>query len=157
MEMWLRLACVADVGYIRGADQAWHRDHPASLSARKVDLAVDWDQRRQAFETLFAGPAGDLPWADQAARTARRTLERNLLEMLEHEVDVTGGRSDVFRSLAALDVEHTAEDERRRRQILRRAEGQRGALDRTLSVARRGRGMIRARLRQRRWHRQGEY
>ncbi|MBV1779205.1 glycosyltransferase [Paeniglutamicibacter sp. ABSL32-1] len=53
MEMWMRIASVSRVAYIRGADQAWHRDHALSLSARKVDFTTDFEQRWLAFETLF--------------------------------------------------------------------------------------------------------
>ncbi len=54
MEMWLRIASVSDVAFIRGADQAWHRDHAQSLSARKVNDAVDLAERAKVFETLFS-------------------------------------------------------------------------------------------------------
>lgn len=157
MEMWMRLASVADVGYVHGVDQAWHREHSASLSARKVDIVVDLQERRQAFDTLFAGPAGELPWAEQAERAARRALDRHTLELLEHEVDVDGGRSAAFRSLVALDVEPVPENVRHRDRILRRAGRTRGPVDRGLSMARRARGMVRSRIRQRRWRRRGEY
>ncbi|WP_411732517.1 glycosyltransferase family 2 protein [Paeniglutamicibacter sp.] len=53
MEMWMRIASVSHVAYIRGADQAWHRDHAGSLSARKVNVTTDFEQRWLAFETLF--------------------------------------------------------------------------------------------------------
>lgn len=156
-EMWLRLASVADVGYIHGVDQAWHREHSSSLSARKVDVAVDLQERRLAFQTLFAGPAGQLPWAGQAERAASRALDRHVVELLGHEVDVNGGRSELFSSLLALDVEPSAENARQREQIIRRAQGRRGAVERGRSLLRRGRGMVRARIRHHRWHRRGEY
>jgi hypothetical protein len=61
MEMWLRLAAFSDVTYIHGADQAWHRDHAASMSARKVDTYRDLIERQKAFQCLFAGMAGAFP------------------------------------------------------------------------------------------------
>lgn len=53
MEMWFRLALHGDVGWISGADQAWHREHAASLSAREVDVLTDLRERRKAFDELF--------------------------------------------------------------------------------------------------------
>ncbi len=61
MEMWFRIAAFCDVAYIRGADQAWHREHPKSLSAVEVDAFRDLTERRDAFETLFNGAAGQIP------------------------------------------------------------------------------------------------
>lgn len=59
MEMWMRIALESDVGWIGGADQAWHREHPASMSATEVSVMVDLDQRKAAFETLFTGRFGE--------------------------------------------------------------------------------------------------
>jgi len=56
MEMWLRISAVSDIAYIHGVDQAWHREHPKSLSARKVDNYRDIVERHLAFETLFSDP-----------------------------------------------------------------------------------------------------
>lgn len=53
MEMWFRLALHGDVGWISGADQAWHREHESSLSAREVDVLTDLDERSKAFDELF--------------------------------------------------------------------------------------------------------
>lgn len=55
MEMWFRLALYGDVGWITGADQAWHREHDASLSAREVDVLTDLSERAKAFDALFSG------------------------------------------------------------------------------------------------------
>ncbi len=76
MEMWLRISAVSDVAYIRGADQAWHREHNASLSARKVDAYVDMVERKLAFETLF-------DW------------------MTKQRMDTAGLREDAMRAVAA--------------------------------------------------------
>ena len=55
MEMWLRMSTVADVGYVTGVDQAWHRDHPASLSTSAEEPLVILAEIRDAFDTLFDG------------------------------------------------------------------------------------------------------
>lgn len=157
MEMWLRLAAFSDVGYVHGADQAWHRDHPASLSAREVDLAVDLMERRLAFETLFAGPAGGLAWAPAAHRRVRRALDREVLDLLEHQVDVGGGRSPMFQRLQDLALEPTRENLARRDRILLRAGQDRGPVDRAGALARRVRGRLRNDAAWRNWHRNGEF
>lgn len=60
MEMWFRLARDSDVGWVGGSDQAWHRDHSESRSAKDVDVMVDFRERRLAYETLFDDGIGDL-------------------------------------------------------------------------------------------------
>ena len=52
-ELWMRLARAADVARVDGADQAWHREHDASLSASQVDGLRDLQERREAFTVLF--------------------------------------------------------------------------------------------------------
>lgn len=157
MEMWLRMASFSDVGYVHGADQAWHREHPASLSARKVDVVVDLTERRLAFETLFAGPAGDLDWAPAARDRVRRVLDREVLDLLEHEVDVGAGRSPLFGRLVELPLEPTRENHVRRGRLLRRAQGSRGPGDHGASLLRRLHARFRNDAAWRNWHRNGEF
>ncbi len=56
LELWMRIARDSLVAWVGGADQAWHRVHAASLSATKVDVMTDLDERAAAFRTLFADP-----------------------------------------------------------------------------------------------------
>lgn len=70
MEMWLRLAAFSDVAYIHGADQAWHRDHAESLSARAVDSYRDLVERHQAFDTLFSRVGGEIPESEALRKEA---------------------------------------------------------------------------------------
>ena len=72
-EMWMRMSAFADVAHIEGADQAFHRTHPGSLSAG-VDIVTDLMERRAAFSTLFSGPAASLPEAPELLHTAMRSL-----------------------------------------------------------------------------------
>jgi glycosyltransferase involved in cell wall biosynthesis len=51
-EMWLRLAAHADVGYIRGADQAFYRLHGHNMTESRTHL-VDLRQRRLAYEAVL--------------------------------------------------------------------------------------------------------
>lgn len=78
MEMWMRIALVSDVGHVDGADQAWHREHESSLSARGSNVLVDLFERRQAFDTLVESltniEARRLGWL------ARRALAHEALD-----------------------------------------------------------------------------
>lgn len=87
MEMWFRIAAFSDVARIDGPDQAWHRDHPDSLSARLVDDTVDLFERRAAFDVLFGGPAGEIPEAPALQWLARRSLARDALDRACHLFD----------------------------------------------------------------------
>ncbi len=89
MEMWMRLAAFSDVAYVGGADQAWHREHPASLSAAAdspLGLTI-LEERRAAFETLFSGVAGELPGMARLREVARETLAREALRRASYEYD----------------------------------------------------------------------
>lgn len=74
MEMWFRLALHGDVGWVGGADQAWHREHSASLSAREVDVLTDLRERSLAFDTLFGSAAGASGLIERLHSLARRAL-----------------------------------------------------------------------------------
>ena len=76
MEMWLRMSAFCDVAYIHGADQAWHREHARSLSAREVTTMRDLAERRDAFETLFSGKAATIPQAEALHALAKLALAK---------------------------------------------------------------------------------
>jgi GT2 family glycosyltransferase len=84
MEMWLRISAFSDVAYIHGVDQAWHRDHAESLSARKVDSFRDLIERRDAFRTLFGGVAEELAEADELLRRSMLAIAAQALEEAVH-------------------------------------------------------------------------
>jgi glycosyltransferase involved in cell wall biosynthesis len=86
-EMWLRISAFADVARVNGPDQAWHRDHPDSLMARLVDELTDLQERRAAFDVLFAGPAGSIPEAAVLQRLANRAIAREALRRACHLYD----------------------------------------------------------------------
>ena len=81
MEMWMRMAAVADVGRVDGPDQAWYRVHPQSLQRTvHAGVLVDMEQRRDAFAWTFAGPGGLLPAAAELHDSARRALAAEALD-----------------------------------------------------------------------------
>lgn len=87
MEMWMRIAAFSDVAYVHGCDQAWHREHEESLSARKVDSLVDLAERRLAFDTLFTGIARDIPRVADLQVAADRSLDRASIAAARNEAD----------------------------------------------------------------------
>lgn len=72
-EMWLRFAVHADVGYIRGVDQAFYRTHGQNMTVSRTPL-VDLRQRRLAFETILDRYGAELTDADQLAAMVHRRL-----------------------------------------------------------------------------------
>src|SRR5215472_4824801 len=52
LQIWMRLAANADVGFLRGVDQAYYRLHEQNMR-RSYDALMDLRQRRLAFETVL--------------------------------------------------------------------------------------------------------
>lgn len=87
MEMWLRIASVSDVAYVRGADQAWHREHGASLSQSLDPAFGDLEDRRDAFDTLFAWATARVPDASRLHDLARQALADEARRNIAHMTD----------------------------------------------------------------------
>jgi len=102
MEMWLRIAAFSDVAYIHGVDQAWHRDHPNSLSATKVDVLKDLHERRDCFDVLFSGIAGTLPQAAQLHRMAMMALATDAVELASRQYDRAVANLDLVDAFIAI-------------------------------------------------------
>ena len=92
MEMWFRIAAHADVGYITGVDQAWHREHSLSLSNQAADPRVILGEVRAAFKELFGGLGDDYPDRDALHASARRAVARAALDQAARRMD--RGRPD---------------------------------------------------------------
>jgi glycosyltransferase involved in cell wall biosynthesis len=82
LQMWLRIAAVSDVAYIRGAAQALYRVHRDSMLRSMLNDSdgrmVDLRERRAAFETFFA-VVGERPELVRWRRLAGRALARQAL------------------------------------------------------------------------------
>ncbi len=160
MELWFRLSAFADVAYVQGADQAWHRDHEASMSAKEVDELVDLRERGEAFDVLFQGPLAGKPEASALRAIARRTLAREAVSTARHELDRGAGGSPLYSfclelaiSLDPAVVHNPAWKKLASRSLaspVPRAFG-------FTSLAARLRGRIRSELQWQRWHRTGVY
>jgi glycosyltransferase involved in cell wall biosynthesis len=78
MEMYLRLAANADVGFIRGVDQAYYRLHGKNMS-QAVSPLMDLRQRRLVFEIVLARYSEKMQDAKRMSDTVHRTLSREAL------------------------------------------------------------------------------
>ncbi|MDD1476182.1 glycosyltransferase family 2 protein [Arthrobacter sp. H16F315] len=160
MELWFRLSAFADVAYIHGADQAWHREHSESLSAREVNVLVDLQERREAFDVLFAGPAGSIAEAGELRRCATRALVEEALKTARRELDRGAGQTDLFRSSRELARElapGVVGTPAWTRLALRPGQTSRSARFTAAALARRMAARLRSELQWRRWHRTGVY
>ena len=54
LNMWLRIAAVADIAYVRGVPQAVYRVHSDSMLRSQASTMVDLRERRMAFDSFFA-------------------------------------------------------------------------------------------------------
>jgi glycosyltransferase involved in cell wall biosynthesis len=78
MEMWMRLAANADVGYLRGADQAYYRQHGQNMYMSHNPL-VDLSQRRLAYQVVLDRYGEKLSDAGRLSNVAHRKLGREAL------------------------------------------------------------------------------
>ncbi|WP_158553293.1 MULTISPECIES: glycosyltransferase family 2 protein [Mesorhizobium] len=75
MEMWLRIAAISDIGYVRGADQAYYRIHPASMQRTiHAGMMNDLKGRELAFRSTFEKEGATLPERDALYAMARKAL-----------------------------------------------------------------------------------
>jgi hypothetical protein len=78
LEMWLRIAAVADVAYVRGVPQAFYRKHGNNMTQQRTKL-VDLFERRETFNTFFRRHAAHLASAAQFEEDARKALASQAL------------------------------------------------------------------------------
>jgi glycosyltransferase involved in cell wall biosynthesis len=83
VNMWLRVAAISDVAYVKGAAQALYRIHTNSmyrtLHASGSGPIVDFKDRREAFARFFDNDEGNLSDRGGQRRLAMRTLARQAL------------------------------------------------------------------------------
>ncbi len=80
MEMWLRIAAVSDVGHIEGPDQAYHRDHAASMTASSTKLMDLRDRRSWCSRRCSTGTTWPSPTVTGCSELARRSLAAEALD-----------------------------------------------------------------------------
>ena len=91
LNMWLRVAAVSDVAYVKGATQALYRVHPDGMLRDMLQSAsgavLDLRERRAAFEEFFAVAGARLPEAGRLHTVARRELARQALWQVSRAYD----------------------------------------------------------------------
>ncbi len=73
MEMWMRLAANADVGFIRGVDQAYYRLHEHNMR-KAYDALMDLRERQLVFEAVLERYGDSLPEAARLSDLVRHAL-----------------------------------------------------------------------------------
>jgi hypothetical protein len=109
LEMWLRVAAVSDIAYVRGVPQAIYRIHPGSMLRSQDGPMVDLRERRLAFDSFFLSAGSELPEAARLRERAMRALARQALWQASRAVDkghVRGPEATPYDELVefALDV-----------------------------------------------------
>ena len=90
LNLWLRIAAVSDVAYIRGVPQAIYRVLSASMSRTQGSPLVDLVDRRIAFDSLRAHCGSGLPDGEALVMRARRALARQALWRASRTIDHGG-------------------------------------------------------------------
>ena len=93
MELFMRLAAHADVGFIRGVDQAYYRLHGQNMS-KAVSPLMDLRQRRAVFEAVLERYTDSLSDPKQLSDIVHRKLAREALWAAGRVYD----RGDIRRS-----------------------------------------------------------
>lgn len=95
IEMWMRFALHADVGYLRGVDQAYYRLHDTNMSSAYYGRSGldDIRQRLAAYEALLRKANGQLPDSERLVRRLRRNLAREALQRAGRAYDK--GRTEI--------------------------------------------------------------
>jgi glycosyltransferase involved in cell wall biosynthesis len=78
MEMWMRLAANADVGFIRGVDQAYYRLHEQNMR-KAFNALIDLRERQLVFEVVLERYGERLPGATRLSDLVRRALSKEAL------------------------------------------------------------------------------
>ncbi len=110
LNMWLRIAAVADIAHIRGAPQAIYRVHAGSMWRSHDGPMVNLRERRAAFESFFASCSGELDRSKRLQTLSARALARQALWQASRAVD-RGDESALIEQLVdfAFDVYPKAE------------------------------------------------
>jgi glycosyltransferase involved in cell wall biosynthesis len=87
IEMWMRLAAYADVGYVRGVDQAYYRLHQSNMSKVQFMQLEGLRQRRAAYEAVLARCGERLEHPERLDRTVHRELAKQALRQAARAYD----------------------------------------------------------------------
>jgi glycosyltransferase involved in cell wall biosynthesis len=91
LEIWMRLAAHADVGYVQGVDQAFYRVHGQNMTSDRNKL-VDLYQRQLAFDVLLETCGDALVNTDQLYKIVHKKLSGEAIWCASRAYD--RGRTD---------------------------------------------------------------
>ncbi len=100
VNMWLRIAAVSDIAYVRGTPQAIYRVHAGSMAHSKDGPLVDLRERKAAYDSFFARCGATLERPERLRRMAGRALARQALWRASRAVD-RGVEGDLVEELVA--------------------------------------------------------
>ncbi|HLM84750.1 MAG TPA: glycosyltransferase [Solirubrobacteraceae bacterium] len=86
VNMWLRIAAVSDIAYVRGTPQAIYRVHANSM-ARSQSPLVELRERRAAYDSFFARCSSALEDPERLRTMVSRTFARQALWKASRAVD----------------------------------------------------------------------
>lgn len=87
LNMWLRIAAISDVAFIKGVPQAIYRIHGDSMLRSDPDPLLDLRERWKAFDSLFASCGPVLEAREHLRTTVSRTLARQALWIASRAFD----------------------------------------------------------------------
>ncbi|MGX1793222.1 glycosyltransferase family 2 protein [Microbacterium sp. NPDC055312] len=96
MEMWLRISTCSDIAHVNGADQAWHREHPGSLSTFAEEPLIILREIRDAFDLVFDQAPRPIASAGVLRRRARSAVARSAVEQALRLLDRDAALSDIM-------------------------------------------------------------
>ncbi len=80
LEMWLRIASISNIGFVRGPAQAYYRVHSGSMQRTKFQSKLsDFVQRKAAFDSFFLYHIDTTGTAFRLHDSAKRALAREAL------------------------------------------------------------------------------
>lgn len=80
LEMWLRIAAIADVGRVNGPDQAFRRVHPQSMMQTHYSSALqDLERRGDAYESFLTTASDSLSGTDALRQIVHRRMSEEAI------------------------------------------------------------------------------
>jgi glycosyltransferase involved in cell wall biosynthesis len=115
LNMWLRIAAITDIAYIRGIPQAIYRVHSASMMRSHDGPLVDLRERRLGFDSFFMHRLGELAEMEELRALSARALAGQALWLASRAIDRGGPHDPIVEDLIGFaldtypDCEHLRE------------------------------------------------
>jgi hypothetical protein len=114
IEMWMRFALHADVGYLRGVDQAYYRVHGNNMSVSYYSASGvgDLRQRLVAYTALLERASGQFPEGKALETGLRRVLAKDALRRAGRAYDKGQASAEPVDELVAFACEAYSDAEK---------------------------------------------